>query len=171
MFMPKDKVTNTIYAKPIIIMIINKPNGFYFQKRWWPTDILILEIVYSSSMLNTLHRHVTQFYLLGGDINFPEIPAEYFDRILLDVPCSALGQRPSIKNSMTLNSLKSYPGYQRKFIRKVLFKKYLILYIAVFLFIIFYFLHSLLNKCNITYPYHQPIIDHPTCVINFYIPN
>uniref|UniRef100_K1Q5I5 Putative methyltransferase NSUN6 n=1 Tax=Magallana gigas TaxID=29159 RepID=K1Q5I5_MAGGI len=54
----------------------------------------------------------------GGDINFPEIPAEYFDRILLDVPCSALGQRPSIKNAMTLNSLKSYPGYQRKFIRK-----------------------------------------------------
>lgn len=54
----------------------------------------------------------------GGEINFPEIPAEYFDRILLDVPCSALGQRPSIKNPMTLKSLKSYPGYQRKFIRK-----------------------------------------------------
>lgn len=90
--------------------------------------------------------------MLGGDINFPEIPAEYFDRILLDVPCSALGQRPSIKNPMTLNSLKSYPGYQRKFIRKVLLKKYLILYIALCLFIIFYYLYySLLNKCNITY--------------------
>lgn len=90
--------------------------------------------------------------MLGGDINFPEIPAEYFDRILLDVPCSALGQRPSIKNPMTLSSLKSYPGYQRKFIRKVLLKKYLILYIALCLFIIFYYLYySLLNKCNITY--------------------
>lgn len=54
----------------------------------------------------------------GGEINFPEIPVEYFDRILLDVPCSALGQRPSIRNPVTLNSLKSYPGYQRKFIRK-----------------------------------------------------
>ena len=55
----------------------------------------------------------------GGEIRFPDFPAEYFDRILLDVPCSALGQRPSVKNPMTLNSLKSYPGYQRKFIRKV----------------------------------------------------
>ncbi|XP_061166689.1 tRNA (cytosine(72)-C(5))-methyltransferase NSUN6-like [Saccostrea echinata] len=54
----------------------------------------------------------------GGNLNFPEFPAEYFDRILLDVPCSALGQRPSLKNHITLNSLKSYSGYQRKFIRK-----------------------------------------------------
>nr|XP_022308807.1 putative methyltransferase NSUN6 [Crassostrea virginica] len=54
----------------------------------------------------------------SGEIRFPDFPAEYFDRILLDVPCSALGQRPSVKNPMTLNSLKSYPGYQKKFIRK-----------------------------------------------------
>ncbi|XP_062620430.1 tRNA (cytosine(72)-C(5))-methyltransferase NSUN6-like [Saccostrea cucullata] len=54
----------------------------------------------------------------GGSVNFPEIPTEYFDRVLLDVPCSALGQRPSLKNQITLNSLKSYSGYQRKFIRK-----------------------------------------------------
>ncbi|XP_056002611.1 tRNA (cytosine(72)-C(5))-methyltransferase NSUN6-like isoform X2 [Ostrea edulis] len=55
---------------------------------------------------------------IGGNVNFPEIPAEYFDRILVDVPCSALGQRPSLKNNISLNSLQSYAGYQRKFIRK-----------------------------------------------------
>lgn len=124
MFMPKDKVTNTIYAKPIIIMIINKTQWFLFLKKMVAKGHTYFGNCLFISQMITLHRHVTQFYLIGGDINFPEIPAEYFDRILLDVPCSALGQRPSIKNAMTLNSLKSYPGYQRKFIRKVLLKKY-----------------------------------------------
>lgn len=44
----------------------------------------------------------------------PPYPAETFDRILLDAPCSALGQRPAYRNNMTLSNLKSYPSYQRK---------------------------------------------------------
>ncbi|KAL4222553.1 hypothetical protein ACF0H5_018592 [Mactra antiquata] len=46
----------------------------------------------------------------------PPYPGESFDRVLLDVPCSALGQRPSSRNRMTLKSLQSYPTYQKMFI-------------------------------------------------------
>jgi hypothetical protein len=35
-------------------------------------------------------------------------------RILLDPPCSGLGQRPRIKESMSLAKLKGYSPYQRK---------------------------------------------------------
>lgn len=46
----------------------------------------------------------------------PPYPPGSFDRVLLDVPCSALGQRPMLRNRMTLKSLQSYASYQRKFI-------------------------------------------------------
>ncbi|KAK3587845.1 hypothetical protein CHS0354_019715 [Potamilus streckersoni] len=48
----------------------------------------------------------------------PPYPQSSFDRVLLDGPCSAFGQRPCCKNRMTLNTLKSYSTYQRKFIEK-----------------------------------------------------
>lgn len=46
----------------------------------------------------------------------PPFPPGSFDRVLLDVPCSSLGQRPSSRNRMTLKSLQSYSSYQRRFI-------------------------------------------------------
>ena len=49
----------------------------------------------------------------------PPYPAGKFDRVLLDVPCSALGQRPAARNRMTLKSLQSYPVYQKRFIEAV----------------------------------------------------
>ena len=49
----------------------------------------------------------------------PPYPAGSFDRVLLDVPCSALGQRPAARNRMTLKSLQSYPVYQKRFIDAV----------------------------------------------------
>ena len=49
----------------------------------------------------------------------PPYPPESFDRILLDGPCSALGQRPSTRNKMSINSLKSYSIYQRKLLKTV----------------------------------------------------
>ncbi|KAL3831262.1 hypothetical protein ACJMK2_023036 [Sinanodonta woodiana] len=48
----------------------------------------------------------------------PPYPQASFDRVLLDGPCSAFGQRPCCRNRMTLNTLKSYSTYQRKFIEK-----------------------------------------------------
>ncbi|XP_064614064.1 tRNA (cytosine(72)-C(5))-methyltransferase NSUN6-like [Liolophura sinensis] len=44
----------------------------------------------------------------------PPFTACSFDRVLVDAPCSALGQRPSFRNKMTAKELKSYPKYQRK---------------------------------------------------------
>ncbi|XP_033117506.1 tRNA (cytosine(72)-C(5))-methyltransferase NSUN6-like, partial [Anneissia japonica] len=44
----------------------------------------------------------------------PPFPPGSFDRILLDTPCSALGQRPILHSKFTLQELKSYPTYQRK---------------------------------------------------------
>ncbi|XP_041366419.1 tRNA (cytosine(72)-C(5))-methyltransferase NSUN6-like [Gigantopelta aegis] len=44
----------------------------------------------------------------------PPYPRATFDRILLDAPCSALGQRPASRNRLKVNDLLSYPRYQRK---------------------------------------------------------
>merc|ERR1719419_841936 len=44
----------------------------------------------------------------------PPFPREYFNRVLLDAPCSALGQRPQFYNRMKLKELESFPKIQRK---------------------------------------------------------
>ena len=44
----------------------------------------------------------------------PPYPCGMFDRILLDAPCSALGQRPQFVVRMNLKELQSYPKLQRK---------------------------------------------------------
>ena len=44
----------------------------------------------------------------------PPYPSGTFDRILLDAPCSALGQRPQFVVRMNLKELQSYPRLQRK---------------------------------------------------------
>jgi 16S rRNA C967 or C1407 C5-methylase (RsmB/RsmF family) len=51
----------------------------------------------------------------------PPYPGNTFDRILLDGPCSALGQRPCLANYMKLNEVKSFPVLQRKLFRNVSF--------------------------------------------------
>lgn len=42
-----------------------------------------------------------------------------FDRVLIDAPCSALGQRPLIYNDLSLNQLSSYAKYQQNILDKV----------------------------------------------------
>lgn len=43
----------------------------------------------------------------------PPFEENYFDRILLDTPCSALGQRPQLCNTITSAQLHSYVPLQR----------------------------------------------------------
>lgn len=43
----------------------------------------------------------------------PPFEQDHFDRILLDTPCSALGQRPQLRNTITLVQLRSYIPLQR----------------------------------------------------------
>ena len=49
----------------------------------------------------------------------PPYPAECFDRVLLDPPCSALGQRPQLVCRLSVKDVKSYPVYQRKLLTQV----------------------------------------------------
>ncbi|XP_008301121.1 putative methyltransferase NSUN6 [Stegastes partitus] len=44
----------------------------------------------------------------------PPFPPESFDRVLLDAPCSGLGQRPSMGMTWSLKEICSYPPLQRK---------------------------------------------------------
>lgn len=44
----------------------------------------------------------------------PPFPPESFDRVLLDAPCSGLGQRPIMANTWSLKEICSYQPLQRK---------------------------------------------------------
>ena len=59
----------------------------------------------------------TCMYIAG--IRAPPYRQCTFDRILVDAPCSGLGQRPQMVWDMTLQQLKSYPIYQRKLLNQV----------------------------------------------------
>lgn len=50
------------------------------------------------------------------DVNqvMPPFPEQFFDKILLDVPCSALGNRPLLRNNISPKILASYPVVQKK---------------------------------------------------------
>ncbi|GAB6020012.1 Putative methyltransferase nsun6 [Chamberlinius hualienensis] len=50
-------------------------------------------------------------------LNGPPYDKETFDKILLDAPCSCLGQRPQLINQMTPNEFVSFPKVQRKMLR------------------------------------------------------
>lgn len=55
----------------------------------------------------------TTFYIAVFTEGPPFLP-ESFDRILLDAPCSGMGQRPTMSYSSTLKELMSYQPLQRK---------------------------------------------------------
>lgn len=50
----------------------------------------------------------------GEEAIEPPFPSHFFDKILLDAPCSALGNRPVLRNDISPKILKSYPVVQRK---------------------------------------------------------
>ncbi|XP_075068031.1 tRNA (cytosine(72)-C(5))-methyltransferase NSUN6 [Mixophyes fleayi] len=50
----------------------------------------------------------------SGQGTGPPFLPESFDRILLDAPCSGMGQRPSMVCPLSLKELVSYPALQRK---------------------------------------------------------
>ena len=53
------------------------------------------------------------------ELDKPPFPAGTFDRILLDGPCSALGQRPQHSFRKSRQELESFPVYQRKLLNTV----------------------------------------------------
>ena len=54
----------------------------------------------------------------GGKLS-PPFLASTFDRILLDPPCSGLGQRPQLRYTFSDKELASYPILQKKFFKQV----------------------------------------------------
>lgn len=64
-----------------------------------------------------------------GDFNIrkPPFQPETFDRILLDAPCSALGQRPQLYNAIRFKELQSFPRLQKKLFCAVLSLIFLLL--------------------------------------------
>lgn len=44
----------------------------------------------------------------------PPFPSNFFDKILLDGPCSGLGNRPLLKHDISPKMLRSYPVIQKK---------------------------------------------------------
>lgn len=51
--------------------------------------------------------------------NRPPFKVESYDRVLLDAPCSNLGQRPLLKIEADENLVKSFPVLQRKLLKNV----------------------------------------------------
>lgn len=49
----------------------------------------------------------------------PPYPPETFDRVLLDAPCSGLGQRPNMGCTWSLKEISSYQPLQRKLFQAV----------------------------------------------------
>lgn len=49
----------------------------------------------------------------------PPFPPNSFDKVLLDAPCSGLGQRPQLMNKMTPKMISSYKFVQRKLFAEV----------------------------------------------------
>lgn len=47
-------------------------------------------------------------------VDGPPFPEESFERILLDAPCSGLGQRPNMSCGWSLKEVRSYQPLQRK---------------------------------------------------------
>ena len=54
-----------------------------------------------------------------GKPHGPPFLPESFDKILLDPPCSALGQRPELGGPCHTEHLHTYPGLQRKLFAQV----------------------------------------------------
>ncbi|XP_041669928.1 tRNA (cytosine(72)-C(5))-methyltransferase NSUN6 isoform X2 [Cheilinus undulatus] len=71
-----------------------------------------------------MHLHSIKAYCFDGtkavssdvaqDTEGPPFPPESFDRVLLDAPCSGLGQRPNMACSWGLKEICSYQPLQRK---------------------------------------------------------
>ncbi|XP_042255254.1 tRNA (cytosine(72)-C(5))-methyltransferase NSUN6 isoform X1 [Thunnus maccoyii] len=51
---------------------------------------------------------------LAQEAEGPPFPPESFDRVLLDAPCSGLGQRPNMASTWSLKEICSYQPLQRK---------------------------------------------------------
>ncbi|XP_073692963.1 tRNA (cytosine(72)-C(5))-methyltransferase NSUN6 [Garra rufa] len=69
---------------------------------------------YCCNSINAVSTDPTQCMYLCVFVDGPPYPEESFDRILLDAPCSGLGQRPNMTYSCSLKEVRSCQPLQRK---------------------------------------------------------
>lgn len=67
----------------------------------------------------TVMNQLMDNFPLSVHIKGPPFPPESFDRVLLDAPCSGLGQRPNMANTWSLKEICSYQPLQRKLFHAV----------------------------------------------------
>lgn len=73
-------------------------------------------------ILNVFQLLKLEIWLISGLPSYDEQPPYHpgsFDKIILDPPCSGIGQRPQLQCSLTSSELQSYPVYQRKLFEQV----------------------------------------------------
>lgn len=68
------------------------------------------------STVPPLLRNLLLAGVRANSARIPGYPRCQFDRILLDPPCSALGLRPRLSHTVTMEELYGYRNYQRQFI-------------------------------------------------------
>ena len=61
--------------------------------------------------------HLLNAGVFAKTAKIPGFPREVFDFILLDPPCSALGLRPRLSHTVSMEELYGYRNYQRQFIQ------------------------------------------------------
>lgn len=62
---------------------------------------------------------IIQIMLLFCILDFVKYKSNSFDRVLVDAPCSALGQRPLLFNDIKKEQLVSYVPYQKSILENV----------------------------------------------------
>ena len=75
----------------------------------------LLDTHFCDSIPETL-KNLLMAGVNAGTARIPGFPRGVFNRILLDPPCSALGLRPRLSHTVTLEELYGYRAYQRQFI-------------------------------------------------------
>ena len=68
-----------------------------------------------NARLRTVEGQLSQPHDAGGPPG-PPFEAKSFDRILLDPPCSAMGQRPLLRWGKSISEVESHADYQRQFL-------------------------------------------------------
>lgn len=95
----------------------------------WPWDKISRKVEQIKTLCRTMHADCVKSFVYDSikavsadadsEGHAPLFAPETFDRVLLDAPCSALGQRPQIGCKTTRKEIHLYPKLQKKLFSSV----------------------------------------------------